>query len=142
MTHTRKIRYPSLIHKLGYLAKLLSSDDKLSAQVFLTLASENVYSVSLIQQCRSLEQHLGCNCVQLCLHARPLCWNEIIDNDWKHTLSRPFTPFTECGHDLESIASSWNCYWDEALKYGIRGTKLIQNLYCCLSRPEEMSSLF
>ena len=29
--------------KLRYLAKLLSSDDKLNAQVFHTLASEDVY---------------------------------------------------------------------------------------------------
>ena len=57
--HWPSVRCRILIRKLGYLAKLLSSDDKLSAQVIHTLVSEGVYNVSLIQQCRSLEQHLG-----------------------------------------------------------------------------------
>ena len=46
--HWPSVRCRVLIGKLGYLTKLLSSDDKLSAQVFRTLASEDVYNVSLI----------------------------------------------------------------------------------------------
>jgi len=62
--------------------------------------------------------------------------NEIIANDWKHTLSPVCShPSLNVVAASESIASSWNCYWDEALEHGIRSTKLIQNLYCYLSRP-------
>ena len=33
------------------------------------------------------------------------------------------------------IASSWNRIWDEALKYGVRGTRLMQGLFGALARP-------
>ena len=141
--HWPSVRCRILIRKLGFLAKLLSSDDKLSSQVFRTLASDDVYNVSLIQQSHSLEQYLGSNYVQLCLQDPSVALliiseakNEIISNDWKHTLSlaRSHSSLNVVNASV-SIASSWNCYWGEALEYGIRGTKLIQNLYCCLSRP-------
>ena len=38
-----------LIRKLGFLAKLLKGEKKLSAQVLHTLACEDIYSISLIQ---------------------------------------------------------------------------------------------
>ena len=92
--HWLSIRCRILIRNLGYLTKLLSNNDKLSAQVIHTLASEDVYNVSLIQQRCSLEQHLGCNHVQLYIHDPSVAHltiqdakNEIIAN----TSPSPFT---------------------------------------------------
>ena len=54
-----------MIRKLGYVAKLLcDEEEKLSAQFLRTIACEDVYSISLIQQCRSLEFHFGTNHVK------------------------------------------------------------------------------
>jgi len=125
--HWPSVRCRILIRKLGYLAKLLSSDDKLSAQVIHTLVAEDVYNVSLIQQCRSLEQHLGCNYVQLGLQDSSVAHltiqdakNEIISSEWKHTLSLAHShPSLNVFTTSESIASSCDCFWDEALEYGI-----------------------
>ena len=35
----------------------------------------------------------------------------------------------------DMIASSWNRIWDEALEYGVRGTRLMQGLFGALARP-------
>ena len=83
----------------------------------------NLSTFQPFQQCCSLEQHLGSNTIQ---DAR----NEIIANNWKHTHSLSCLSMVTAS---ESIASSWNCYWDEVLEYGIRGFKAF--IACCLSRP-------
>ena len=56
-----------LLRKLTFLAKVLERDEGLSSYVFQTLELEDVSRVSLVQQCRSLEQHIGTNYLQLCL---------------------------------------------------------------------------
>ena len=81
----------------------------------------NLSTFQPFQQCCSLEQHLGSNTIQ---DAR----NEIIANNWKHTLSLSCLSMVTAS---ESIASSWNCYWDEELEYGIRGFKT----FIVVSRP-------
>lgn len=35
----------------------------------------------------------------------------------------------------DGIASSWNSIWDEALKYGVRGIRLMQGLFGALATP-------
>ena len=35
----------------------------------------------------------------------------------------------------DAITSSWNSIWDEALEYGVRGTRLMQGLYGALAKP-------
>ena len=45
------------MRKLSFLSKLLSnSKDSMNSRVFTTLAIEDVYSVSLVSQCRMLEE--------------------------------------------------------------------------------------
>ena len=68
------LRLPSmkariLIRKLNFLAKLLSStEDTLSTRTFHTFVAENVYDISLVQQCLWLEQSLHIDSVsQQCL---------------------------------------------------------------------------
>ena len=52
-----------LIRKLTYLEKFLSSDDDsvASSRIFKSLATDDVYNVSLVQQCRMLEAETNTN---------------------------------------------------------------------------------
>ena len=59
--HWPSVTLRILICKLGFLAKLLKGEEKLSAQVLHTLACEDI---SLIQQCRTLEHLIGTNHLQ------------------------------------------------------------------------------
>ena len=68
-------------------------DDCLSSQVFRTLASDDIYDISIVQQCRLLEQGIGTNYLQLCLED-PLTTSSIVCEakrdilswDWASTL--------------------------------------------------------
>jgi len=130
-----------LIHKLGFLAKLLKGEEKLSAQVLHTLACEDIYNISLIQQCRTLEHLVGTNHLQSFLQDIAMInlsdiRKDILDKDWKCTLhlasSHPSLAIVTVS---SSVASSWNSFWDETLDYGVRGTRLMQSLFSTLSRP-------
>ena len=56
-----------LLRKLNFLANLLSKEDCLSSNIFQTQSSQNVYEISLVQQCRSLELQFGTNFLRECL---------------------------------------------------------------------------
>ena len=57
------------IRKLKYLSKLLLSDeDTISTRIFNSVAMEDVYNCSIIQQCRMLEAHLGTSFLAMCLN--------------------------------------------------------------------------
>ena len=57
-----------LIHKLSFLATLLSStDDKISSRIFTSLAIVDVYNIGLVQQCRMLEAEASTNVLAQCL---------------------------------------------------------------------------
>ena len=116
-----------LIRNLTFLAKLLERDDVLSSHVFQTLVPTNVYEVSLVQQCRVLEQQIGTGCLQLCLqnptNASSIVHeakSEILAKDWNCTIQA-----SRSHHSLaivsatDVIASGWNRIWDEALEYGV-----------------------
>ena len=141
--HWPSVKARILIRKLTFLAKLLEEDDSLSSQVFRTLASDDVYEISLVQQCHFLEQQIGTSYLQQCLenpseaHSIVCDAKEtILEKDWIHTLhdSRSH-PSLAVVTATDGIASSWNSIWDEALEYGVRGTKLMQGLYGALARP-------
>ena len=79
------------------MAKLLNGCD-ISAQVFRTLACEDVYKVSLVQQCHSFGQLFGTNYLQLCLgNPSEACSiiNKakigILAKDWEHTVNQTNT---------------------------------------------------
>ena len=141
--HWPSIRARILIRKLNFLAKLLDGCDSLSAQVFRALACDDVYNVSLVQQCRSLEQLFGTNHLQLCLgnpsEARSIvnkAKTDILAKDWELTVHQTNShPSLAIVSATDEIASSWNAIWDEALEYGICGTKLMQHLFFALSKP-------
>jgi len=132
--HWPSVTSTILIRKLGFLAKLLKGEEKLSAQVLRTLACEDIYNISLIQQCHTLEHLVGTNHLQSFLQDFATITlsdikKDILDKDWKHTLhlasSHPSLAIVTVS---SSVASSWNSFWDEALDYGVRGTRLMQSL--------------
>ena len=141
--HWPSVKARVLIRKLTFLAKLLERDDVLSSHVFRTLASTNVYEVSLVQQCRVLEQQIGTGYLQLCLQNPTDAYSivreaksDILAKDWNYIIQD-----SRSHHSLaivsatDMIASSWNRIWDEALEYGVRGTRLMQGLFGALARP-------
>ena len=50
--HWPTVKARILLCKLVFLAKRLSSESGISTQVFRTLSTDNVYEISLVQQCR------------------------------------------------------------------------------------------
>ena len=99
----------------------------LSAQVFHTLTYDDVYEVSLVQQCHSLEQLFGTHYLHLCLR-NPLDACSIIHNaktdilakDWEHTIRQTNShPSLAVVAATDNISSSWNAIWDKAFEYGI-----------------------
>ena len=141
--HWPSVKARILCRKLTFLAKLLEDDDCLSSQVFRTLASDDIYEISIVQQYRLLEQGIGTNYLQLCLEdpltARSIVCEakrDILSRDWASTLLASKThPSLTVVVATDEIASTWNRLWDEALEYGVRGTRLMQGLFAALTRP-------
>ena len=83
------------------------------------------------------------NYLQLCLRnpsdACSIIHNaktDILAKDWEHTIRQTNShPSLAVVAATDNISSSWNTMWDEALEYGIRGTKLMQHLFGTLSKP-------
>ena len=66
--HWPTVATRTLIRKLNFLSKLLSgSNDTISKQVFSSLAVEDVYESSIVQQCRMLESKLDTCVLAKCL---------------------------------------------------------------------------
>ena len=133
------------IRKLSFLAKLLTSnEDTQSSRTFRTCAADNVYNISLIQQCQWLQCTLNIEQIlQQCLEnpdsavlivksAR----NSILRRDWANTVHLAKSHMS-LKHIVSSndIASGWCRIWDSALDQGYRGTKLSQCLFRSLCHP-------
>jgi hypothetical protein len=144
------LRVPSikarvLLRKLTFLAKLLESEDNhISTRGFRTLSVENVYNISLVDQCNSLQNDLGVDSVlQQCL-AEPTIASAIVrsektrilEQDWATTLEvakqHQSLRYIVCS---DSVAANWCRLWDQALDLGTKGTKLTQNLFYSLCQP-------
>ena len=79
-----------LSRKLPFLSKLLSNpEDTMSSRIFTTLATEDGYSISIVQQCRMLEVPLATNIVNQCL-ATPDDAVSIVHSGKKQLLERDF----------------------------------------------------
>ena len=119
--HWPSVKARVLIRKLTFLAKLLERDDVLSSRVFRTLASTNVYEISLVQQCRVLEQQIGTGYLQLCLqnptNASSIvreAKSEIMAKDWNCTIQDSiYHHLLTTVSAIDVIASSsWNRIWN------------------------------
>ena len=100
---------------------------------------EDVYSISLVQQCRILESTLGTNVVTECLK-NPDASSSIV-NTWKtQLLKRDFEYLLQSAsqHSSTKLVAklatqvSWSKLWDHALDLGEKGSRSILRE---LSRP-------
>ena len=137
-----RLRVHILLRKLALLGKLIHSDGvKLSSRVFHTLAAENVYKISLAEQCQFLESELGTTFTAKCLNDPENSSSivaeakeELVKKDW-HLLLKSINSHSSLQHvSSPVIASSWCKVWDHALDHGVRGTKLMQSLFIVMSR--------
>ena len=143
--HLPSMKARILIRKLNFLAKLLSStEDTLSTRTFRTFAAENVYDISLVQQCHWLEQSLRIDSVsQQCL-ANPdsatslvkSAQNNVLRQDWANTihLAKSHVSLKHIA-SCDDIALCWCRIWDSALDKGLHGTRLSQCLFKSLCLP-------
>ena len=142
------LKWPSfrllvLVRKLSYLAKLLSDNSNCtSSRVFRSLASENLFDIGLVQQCKELELLFGTNILEQCLlspdeaiatvqQAMP----HLIEADWNRSLhlglSHPSLTYI-CN---PALVGDWCNLWNTALDFGTRGTKVAQGIFRVLSKP-------
>ena len=134
-----------LLRKLRFLAKLLESEeDDLSYRVFRTLSAENVFEISLVEQCKWLQNELRVESIlQRCLSDPATVINTVksakstlLNQNWKQTINAA-KMHSSLRHIVCSdvVASSWCRLWDQALDLGIKGTRLTQCLFHFLCRP-------
>ena len=132
-----------LLRKLSFLSKLLSSTaDTLSTRIFTTFSMNDIYSLSIVQQCRMLKAPLATDVVNQCLsdppNARSIVKSSkevILQCDYNLLLSSSSTHPT--AQYVSQIAShvSWRKIWDNALDHGMKGTEYCQAVLRELSRP-------
>ena len=132
-----------LLRKLTFLSRLLTnSDDTMSSRIFTSLAIVDVYSITIVQQCRLLEAPLGTNIIYKCLENPENAMITVRSNK-KLLLDRDFELLLLSGvsslsvQPIANIAQkvSWKKLWDNALDYGYKGTKCVQAILCELCRP-------
>ena len=132
-----------LLRKLTFLSKLLSNyKDKMSSPIFISLAIEDMYNISVVQQCKMLEATLATNIVDECL-SNPYNAPEIVPINKKLLLKRDYEQLLSSAMSHPSVypvaqiaqTVSWRRVWDNALDYGVKGTKCVQYVLRELCRP-------
>ena len=134
-----------LVRKLAFLCKLLSDQsdvEVISRDIFSSLASVDVYSISIIQQCRMLESFFGTSVLARCLN-EPSEARSILSNYKSHLITKDFKLLLEhsLSHKTAKIVASvakttsWCRLWDTALDCGVKGTRGLQTLLREMCRP-------
>ena len=133
-----------LIRKLGFLSKLLSGTmDTISRRIFTSLAMENVFETSIVQQCKMLEANLSTCILVKCL-SDPQNAPGIVRSNRKHILRSDFQLLLSSSTDRHGSSaaaaqianlSSWRRLWDTALDQGVKGTRIMQAIFRELCRP-------
>ena len=132
-----------LCRKLNFLCKLLtSSRDSMSHRLFTTLAMDDIYSISLVQQCRMLEAPLQTDIVDQCLsdpaNAKSIFRSSkklLLKQDYHQLLSSALSHSSSKFIAEIALGTSWWKIWDNVLDYGIKGTICGQAILRELSRP-------
>ena len=79
-----------MLRKLSFLAKLLcSKNDSISTRVFNSLAIDDVYDSSIVQQCGMLESVLGTDVLACCL-TNPDSAGDIVKSNKRRILNQDF----------------------------------------------------
>ena len=115
-----------LVRKLAFLCKLLSDQsdvEVISRDIFSSLASVDVYSISIIQQCRMLESFLGTSVLARRLN-EPSEARSILSNYKSHLITKDFELLLKhsLSHKTAKIVASvakttsWCRLWDTVSK--------------------------
>ena len=138
------LRWPSiaariLVLKLSLLVKISSADDSIGSRIYSSLTAKDSHSLKILQECKSLEDKLGCpgatNSILNTEASMKEVKRHILKVDWEVCLSKASQ------HDSTTVASrisssvSWLKLWDSVLDHGPRGTAALQSLYRVLTRP-------
>ena len=137
-----------LLRKLMFLSKLLcSTRDSLSSRVFTSLAMNDIYEISIIQQCKMLESSLDTDILAKCLTS-PENAVEIVKTNKNLILKQDFCKLISLSLSNQSSTrlvarvaehTSWHRLWDMALDKGVKGTRTLQRVFKELSRPKPCS---
>ena len=129
-----------LIQKLTYLSHLLSSDDddSIATRTFKTIASQNVYNLSLVMQCIFLDSKLKTNCTAQILNdltyasSSLRAMKKIIASTDKHLMLNEASK-----HQSVSLASeiNWLRIWETARDRGLFWTKITQSFFKLMTKP-------
>ena len=106
----------------------------MSFRIFISLAIEDIYNISVVQQCKMLEATLATDIVDQCL-SNPNNAPEIVRINKKLLLKRDYEQCLSSAMSHPSVypaaqiaqTVSWRRIWDNALDYGVKGTKI--NVY-------------
>ena len=145
-TKTSALHWPTVATRIliNFLSKLLSgSNDTISRRVFSSLAVEDVYESSIVQQCRMLESKLGTHVLAKCLSdpenapdAVRSCKESILRSDLTILISTSSDcPSSAAPAALIASHTSWRRLWDVALDKGVKGTRAFQSLFKERCRP-------
>ena len=132
------LKWPSVaarvfIQKLNLLFKVTSGEESIGCHVFSSIAANDLQSLRLTQECRSLEDKLDCSgATDAVLHSKASLKElkkNILKVDWDTCVS------TASQHNSTALAAkmsssvSWLKLWDMALDHGPCGTAALQALY-------------
>ena len=117
--------------------------DTISRRIFTSLAMENVFETSIVQQCKMLEANLSTCILVKCL-SDPENAPGIVRSNRKHILRSDFQLLLSSSTDRRGSSaaaaqianlSSWRRLWDTALDQGVKGTRIMQAIFRELCRP-------
>ena len=103
-------------------------------RIFNSVAMEDVYNCSIIQQCRMLEAHLGTSVLAMCLNDPSNAVQTVLRQKEK-ILQKDFSNLLLSAKGSAQLAASiaskvsWRHLWDIALEKGVKGTKIVRSLF-------------
>ena len=111
-----------LLRKLAFLCKLLSENNDvqvISRDIFSSLASIDVYNISIIQQCHMLESSQGTSVLARCLN-EPSEATSVLCNYKPHLIAKDFELLVENSstHNTAKIVASANfCHYHYTIQF-------------------------
>ena len=134
-----------LVRKRQFLAKLLQPRSRsISSYIFTSAAIIDPWNVSIIQQCRMLENITGTNTLQSCLENHEAAFliikaekKNLYKRDYVCLITKSYACLDSSSFYIASVAkeTTWSHLWDLALDRGYQGTKQLQRIIYNMGRP-------
>ena len=128
-----------LSQKLRFLGKLLSQDrDNIATRTFRTIASNNIYNISIVEQCIFLDSTLGTNSTAYVLSNTDTV-GAAVKKQLKSIKSADMLSILENAANHQSVKLAkdinWLKIWDDARDRGQFWTGIVQSFYRLLTTP-------